>query len=159
MNLSVSTLLFCFFALISILEAKKVSSSKKCSQALAGIIYTPETCAYQYLNNLSKQFLASKELLFATPSVTESYIYSFTAAYNIDIELGDAVGSTTTYSPNKTSSPGSPERSSSIAHSNLNVPGFTKGSTAFYFTFIVYSDDAEMYYVKLILPLTQTPVC
>ena len=159
MNLSISALFVCFFALISFLEAKTVSSSKKCSQALAGIIYTPETCAYQYLNKLSKKFLAKKDLLFADQSVANSYLFSFAAAYKIEIELGSAIGTTTKYFPDGTTSPGSFLKYPNIAHANLNFPGFTKGSEEFFFSFIVFSDDGEMYYITFVLPLSQSPIC
>lgn len=135
------------------------SNNNKCSSALEQVIYRPETCAYQYLNKLHKEFLIRSPLLFT--SQADAFIYSFESMYNVYVTLIDAMGKTTNYYySNKTKSNGQPVKYTDTARSYINFPGFVRqvSSSSFYFTFVVFSVNAEMYSVTISMPLSQDPI-
>ena len=132
----------------------------KCSKYLAKTINRPESCAYQYLNRLRKEFLVGCQLLF-TPQAS-SFVISFEIKYQVSVALVDAMGYTTFYNSNGTKQPASPSQYPDIAQAYLNFPGFIRetkeNSEGFYFSFIVYSVDAQMYTVTLSMPLSKDPI-
>lgn len=162
MTSAVLSFLLSLFVIISLSNFLQASSpAKKCSNDLAVVVYGPETCAYQYLDKLSKQFLTGSQLIFTTQ--VDAYVYNFAATYNIYVNLITPIGLNTRYYPDGNKDilgalPASPD----IARSYLNFPGFLKDSTSgnayYYFSFVVFSIDGQMYTVTLKLPLAQAPI-
>ena len=169
MSSSIISILFSslFFLLnfnLSAISAKSLPSHRgnhqnKCSHALAKVIYTPESCAYKYLNKLRKKFLLGTPLLF-TPQI-DSFIFNFEIVNRISVTIVDAMGSTTNYNyQTKTKTSGQPVKYLDTARSYINFPGFVRqiSSSSFYFTFVVFSDNAEVLSVTFTLPISQDPI-
>lgn len=147
--------------ILIILNSNSIVSKNEnvCSSALAGVIYRPESCAYQYLNKLHKEFLMGSQLLF-TPQA-ENFIYTFESTHQIKVKLVNAMGDTTNYYyQSKSSSAGQPVMYTDIARSYINFPGFVRqvSDSFFYFSFVVFSVNAEMFTVTLSMPLSQDPI-
>lgn len=156
-----SSLFFLLTFNFSLIFAKSFTSHQenKCSRALDNIIYTPESCAYKYLDKLRKKFLLEAPLLF-TPQI-DSFIFNFENNNQISVTIIDAMGSTTNYNyQTKTKTSGQPVKYLDTARSYINFPGFVRqiSSSSFYFTFVVFSVNAEMLSVTFSLPISQDPI-
>lgn len=139
--------------------SNKGNNQNKCSRALANVIYDPKSCAYQYLDKLRKKFLIDSPLLF-TPQM-DSFIFNFENNNQISVAIVNAMGDLTNYNyQTKTKTPDQPVKYIDTARSYLNFPGFVRqiSSESFYFTFVVFSVNAEMYTVTFSMPLSQEPI-
>lgn len=169
-----------FVALLGLAQAETLAKGKKhgkglekghrggnsrCARELQGIIYSPDTCASQYLRKITQSLRCSSDLLFGP--LNTSVIFQFQNAYGVEVSLIDAFGISTSYAGNvltvsnpfiDTSDPVyfGPGRMSAF----LNLGGFTYSPpTGSYYLFNVYNDVGEMFTVKVFLPASIQPVC
>ena len=154
-SFSLSFLLFLLFNGIS-----SILTSEKCSRILEGTIYKPDTCAYQYLHSLGQKFRAQAQILFGPENQADAYVFSFEQEYGVYVAIGDAFGQVVKYNQNGTKHPTQSNKYTDTAQSYLNFAGFarTPSASMFYYTFSVFSPDAEYKAVTISMPLANDPL-
>ncbi len=132
----------------------------KCSKELQAIIYTPETCAYQYLDRIAQQIrqllpqifmnMAAQNLNALTSIGNQYQVNTYIIpAYGYPLQASyDAVGQTNYIFD------------STFARNMINFEGFGADPTAqvYNYQFILVSNDANLIMVRISLPFANAPV-
>lgn len=63
-------------------------TSKKCSTALQGVTFEPETCAKRFLESVAKQLRAASELLFV-PGAGSSFLAKVEREWGVDVAVAE----------------------------------------------------------------------
>lgn len=135
-------------------------SQSKCTRALQDAIHVPEVCAFQYLNRISRSLVRQAPLLFS-PATNRSVILTFQATYNVTVTMVDWFGRESNYLSDGSYVTSSPDfMTQDAAHSVLNVPGFNRSPATqnFYYTVIIRTENGELQYVHLTMPLVNDPI-
>lgn len=141
-------------------EDAALVDSGKCSRALEGIIYTPETCAYQYLQRISEQIKLQLPQVFSEiASGNLNIITSIAAAYGITVYLATPYGNPVQGTNNAVALT-SMFKDAAMARSYLNFDGFDSdsGSQVWNYQFSLVSVDANVIFIRLSLPWANAPI-
>lgn len=141
-------------------EDATLSNSAKCSRALEGIIYTPETCAYQYLQRIADQIkLQIPQVFSEIASGNLNVISSIAAAYGITVYLATPYGNPVQGTSDAVALT-SMFKDAAMARSYLNFDGFDSdnGAQVWNYQFTLISIDANFIFVRLSLPWTNAPI-
>ena len=158
---------FASFLLLNFLLAEGTNkikfNPKKCTNDLEKTIYSPKTCAYQYLDKIRKKFLVQSRLIF-TP-LAGSFIENFQIKNGVSVAVTDAMGNLIVFTPTGTEIIETSAQYLDILKAYINFPGFYRQNvdrnlaTGFSFSFVIYSINAVMYTITLSIPLSQEPIC
>lgn len=126
----------------------------RCKTKLQSIVYDPKVAALAYFHNLSRQ-IQSKAYLWFNPTTRVSTVEKFCSTNGVSVSIYDAMGHFIQYPSLDT---GDMNYVSPLRASALNSDVYSRGSYDSYYSFQMFSPNAEYMLIDLIVNNTALPL-